>query len=192
MFPVIDGIYTAVAYIENQNETFYVPSVQFEITLHDQSGSIIARSSEQTVVQPNGITPIFVPFIETGEIVPTDVSFRFVDEPQFVATKESQTFTIVDVVIETPDIGQPEVHAMVTNTGSRIVKDVDFVVIIYDEDGVAVAASRTFEEDMQPGESRNLHYTWVQPFSLRQVSCATGTCIRKIKQVEIIPVVVQW
>ena len=32
-FPVSEGVYAAVAYVENQNETLYVPEVQYEIVL---------------------------------------------------------------------------------------------------------------------------------------------------------------
>ena len=66
-FPVSEGVYAAVAYVENQNETLYVPEVQYEIVLYDATGSVVERSSQKTLIMENSITPIFVPYILSGK-----------------------------------------------------------------------------------------------------------------------------
>lgn len=190
-FPLADGVYSAVAYIENQNADLYVPSVQFEIVLYDADGSVITRASQNTPIMPNGVTPIFVPHVVTGEREAVSATFRFIGEPVFVPHSGSYRFSFSDTSVDASDGSFPRVSALVTNTGDRAVREVDFVVVVYDEDAVAIAASRTFERDMQPGETRALQYTWVRPFELRRGLCPGGLCVREVKQVEIIPVVLK-
>ena len=78
------------------------------------------------------------------------------------------------------------------NVGAALVREVDFVAIIYDEEGVAIAASRTFEEDVRPEERREIQFTWVHPLTLRKGVCPGGQCIKQVERVEIIPIVRVW
>ena len=192
-FPLAEGVYAAVAYIENQNENWYVPSVQYEIVLYDNRQSIITRASQRTLIMPNGVTPIFVPHILTGASAVASASFRFTEEPRFVPRPEPHRFTVSDITTDIRDNTPPRVSAVVRNDGDVTAEGSDFVVIVYDEDGVAIAASRTFEEYIPPGESRRIQFTWVYPFVLRAGRCAGARtdereCLRKVKRVEIIPV----
>ena len=192
-FPLTDGVYAAVAYIENQNENWYVPSVQYEIVLYDKERSIITRASKKTAIMPNGVTPIFVPHILTGKSTVATASFRFTEEPRFVRYDGAYNFTFSDIRTDVRDNMSPRVDAVVTNAGDTTAAAANFIVIVYDEDGVAIAASRTFEEYMEPGESRRIQFTWVYPFVLRAGRCAGARtdereCLRKVKRVEIIPV----
>ncbi len=187
-----EKVYSAIAHIENQNEGFYVPSVQFEITLHDAKGGIIARASEKTAIMPVDVTPVFVPFLRTGKIEAVSASFRFTEDPQFVRSPESYSFKVSDERIEASAGVSPRIHAVVTNIGSTEISGVDFVVTVYDENSNAVGASRTFEKYMQPGESRSVQYTWIHPFELQKMQCADGLCDAQVKYIDIIPVITKW
>ena len=191
-FPVTDGVYAAVAYIENQNESLYVPEVQFEIELYDKNNKAITRHSTKTTIMPNSITPIFVPYILTGQRRASSASFHFTEEPTFSQMPYPYAFNIADVYTETPEDKPPYVRAVVTNIGGKIVKEADFVAILYDEEDIAVAASRTFEENIRPQETRTIQYSWVKPIELRKGQCPGGQCIKQIKRVEIKPILLQW
>ena len=111
IFPVADGVYAAVAYVENQNQTLYVPEVQFEFELYDTNSTLIGRVSQTTPIMPNGITPVFVPHITTGKQQAEIASFRFVKEPQFEKPPYSYGFDIKDVYRETGENDIPYVRA---------------------------------------------------------------------------------
>ena len=191
-FPIADGVYSAVAYVENQNRDLYVPEVQFEFELYDENNKRITRASDRTIIMPNGITPVFVPRILTGMRAATSASFRFVKDPEFKKVPRSYGFNVSDVFFEVLEDKPPYVRALARNVSDFIVEKVDFVVILYDEGGAAVTASRTFEENMDPQETRTLQYSWVQPLRLRDDECPEGTCKKKIERVEIVPVVLEW
>ena len=189
-FRVAEGVYSAVAYIENQNEDLYVPSVQFEIVLYDADRSVIGRASNFTPIMRGTVTPVFVPHIVTGKRRAESASFRFVGDPVFSPRAEPYRFIFSDVDIQIPENGSPRIGASATNAG-KAVAEVDFIVIVYDEDDVAVGASRTFEKDMRSGERRDIRYTWVNPFALRRGPCPGGSCVRGVKRAEIIPVILK-
>ena len=190
-FPIADGLYAAVAYIENQNKDLYVQEVQYEIELYDKSGSFITRSSETTPIMANSVTPIFVPRIVTGNREVSDVSFRFTEEPIFTPQSGSYNFSITDIQRDVEG-DSPRISAMAANVGESLVRKADFVAILYDEDDNAIAASNTFEENIAPSEERFIQFTWVHPLTLRKGKCsadADGMCDKKVKRIEIIPIV---
>ena len=191
-FPVTDGVYAAVAYIENQNETLYVPEVQFEIELYDATRSLIGRVSQKTAIMPNGITPIFVPHILTGQRETASASFRFVKEPKFAEQPYPYGFEVMDIQREIEQDEPPYVRATVKHVGEFPVREADFVIILYDEEGTAIAASRTAEKDIGPGEERIIQFTWVHPLRLRKGQCPGGLCEKEVERIEIIPIIREW
>ena len=191
-FPITDGVYAMVAYIENQNKTRYVPAVQFEVELYDSSGALIGRASKKTPIMPNGITPIFVPHILTGRQETATASFRFVEEPKFAEQPYPYGFDIKNIYRETEEGSTPYIRADAINVGASTVRETDFVVILYDEEGTAVAASRTFEENIRPEEKRVIQFTWAHPITLRKGVCPGGQCVKQVERIEIIPVIREW
>ncbi|MCY4576834.1 MAG: hypothetical protein OXB96_00145 [Candidatus Kaiserbacteria bacterium] len=191
-FPLTDGVYAAVAYIENQNETFYVPAVQYEIELYDVLNTLIGRVSEITPIMPNGITPVFIPHILTGQQEVATASFRFVREPSFEEQPYPYGFEIKDIYKDITGDASPYVRATAVNTTAVAVPKVAFVIILYDEDGVAIAASQTVEEDVRSGEERVIQFSWTFPFSLRKGPCPGGQCVKQVGRVEIVPIILEW
>ena len=191
-FPIANGVYAAVAYVENQNESLFVPEVQFEIELYDVSSTLIGRISQVTPIMPNGITPIFVPHIVVGKQEVASASFRFVTEPVFEEQPYPYGFEIKDMHKNIEEDAAPYVRATVVNTGEKAVKEADFVVILYDKEGTAIAASRTFETKIQPREERLIQFSWINPLTLRKGECPGGQCKKEIERIEIIPIIRTW
>ena len=191
-FPIADGVYAAIAYIENQNETLYVPEVQFEIELYDTFGTLIGRVSQITSIMPNGITPIFIPHIVVDQQEVASTSFRFVREPIFKEQPYPYGFEIKDIYKDIERNTTPYVRATAVNTGEKVTKEVDFIIILYDESGIAVAASRTFEKDIQPKEERIIQFSWINPLTLRKGQCPGGQCEKQVERVDIIPIIRIW
>ena len=191
-FPITNGVYAAVAYIENQNKTLYVPEVQFEFEIYDDANTLIGRVSQLTPVMPNGITPVFIPHIVTGEQKATITSFRFVREPQFIEQPYPYGFEIKDIYRETDADKSPYVRATAVNVGKSMVREVDFVIVLFDEEGTAVAVSRTFEKDVYPNEERVIQFSWVHPLALRKGKCPGGLCVKQVERIEITPIIRAW
>ena len=191
-FPIADGVYATVAYIENQNQNLYVPEAQFEIELYNTTNTLIGRVSQTTPIMPNGITPIFVPHVVVDKQEVTSTSFRFVKEPTFKKQPYPYGFEIKNIYKNIEENKAPYVRATAVNTGKRTMKEVDFVVILYDENGTAIAASRTFEKEIQPKEERVIQFSWIHPLTLQKGQCPGGQCEKQIERVDIIPIINVW
>ena len=191
-FPIADGVYAAVAYIENQNETLYVPEAQFEIELYDIASTLIGRISQVTPIMPNGITPIFIPHIVVDQQEVASASFRFIRRPTFKEQPYPYGFEIKNIQKKIEEGTAPYVRATAVNTGEKAVRETDFVIILYDEEGTAIAASRTFEKDIRPKEERVLQFSWVNPLTLRKGQCPGGQCEKQVEKIEIIPIIRVW
>ena len=191
VFPIDDRVYAAVAYIDNQNSGHYIPSIQYEFMFYDESGIAVNRSSSFTTISSGGITPVFVPHVLSEERVISNVTFRFVGDPlqYLIPTNDDHSFLTRSIDIEAGEGKQPRVVGLVENISTVVVPEVEFVLILYDQENTAVAASRTFERNMFPNEKRELLYTWVNPFVLNKVPCAGGLCSNSITRGEIIPIV---
>ena len=149
----------------------------------------LTRTSQKAFITESGITPIFVPHILTGKRQAERAVFRFTEEVTFIRKEKKHTFDITNISINAPYDTPPTAAATVLNTGSETIAEADFIVIVYDEDGTAIGASRTFEKDIAPNETRALRYTWVHPFELHSGSCIGGLCEKQPKRVEIFPIV---
>ena len=82
--------------------------------------------------------------------------------------------------------------ATAVNVSAYPVRKVDFVVVLYDAEGTAIAASRTSQEKIQPGEERVIQYTWVRPLTLRKGQCPGGLCAKQVERIEITPIIFEW
>lgn len=194
-FPLDESVYAAVAYVDNRNESLYIPSIQYEFVFYDIRGTAITRASQRTQILPGGITPIFVPHVLVGEREIAYSSFRFVTDPQRAfrrITTPKPTFSFGKVDIHSDTTTSPYATTTVRNTSTEIVREVEFIIILYDRENRAVAASRTFERDIAPQETRELYYTWVNPFVLEEkVSCPGGLCDNEVVRAELLPIATQ-
>lgn len=177
------NVYSAVAYIENQNLDLYSPSIQYEFTFFDEKGNLVRRASDFTAVMP-GITAVFVPHVVAGVRKISGASFRFVNPVQLIPLNSK-----LDFEFSNKNIGDKTVSVTVQNTSNLSLINMDFVAIVYDELGVAIAASRSFKENILAGESFDLVFTWPNEFSLTEKKpCLDGGCFYEPVRLEIIPV----
>lgn len=169
-FELNNGIYSAVAYIENQNKDLYIPKVQFEMSFFNEDGLFLNRASNYTTIMPNGVTAVYVPYILTKEQKIESSLIDFVEDIKF--EKFEQTFD-VEIFEEKFDSGNkytnPTASAIVKNEGNEELKNVKFVVILYDKGGNAVASSSTFLETLDINETKNINYTWINLFQSEPV-----------------------
>ena len=175
-FRVTEGLYNAVAYVENSNTTAAAPVVEYTFTLYDNAGVITTRSGT-TILPPNGQYPIFEGRVETGRRVPTH-TFIEVTPPDLwqPSTVGREHFTVVDRALEDAD-SKPRLLANLRNNGLEEVKEVEVVATIFDASGTALAASRTFVDNFSPRSDTEIAFTWPEPIAKTVRSCEVPTDI---------------
>lgn len=173
-FRVTDGIYNAVAYVENTNADAASPLVEYKFTLYDNAG-IITEKNGTTILPPDGLYPIFEGRIDTGRRVPTRTLIEI--KPPEVwqpATSGREAFTVVDRALTNADT-RPRLVANLYNNSLEEVKEVEVVATIFDASGTALTTSRTFVDNFAPRSQTELTFTWPEPIARTVRSCEIPT-----------------
>ncbi|TSC87108.1 MAG: Uncharacterized protein G01um10148_213 [Parcubacteria group bacterium Gr01-1014_8] len=174
-FPVRDGTWSAVAYVENPNDQGGVAAVPYRFKLYDDRNIIVAEREGTTYIMPGAVTPIYEGGISTGNRSVARAYFEFA--APLVWERMSDRSRAVDVTgkaVSDAD-SMPRVTAFAENTEVSDAKNVEFVSVIFDPAGNAIAASSTVLPLLKAGERANLVFTWPDPY------------IRAVGRVDVIP-----
>jgi hypothetical protein len=165
-FETQEGIYNAVAYIENPNEQAGIMSLKYELRLYDAKNTPVAIREGTTYVMPGSITPLFEGRIDSGKRIVTRAFLDIVEEPRW----ERMTDVARAVAIENKQAQEvtvsPRVTAVAHNTAVRPITTPSFVAVVFDTAGNAFAGSQTTFERLDAGEKRDLVFTWNKTWPL--------------------------
>ena len=177
-FEVEPGLYSAVAYIQNPNLNAESKGIPYTFTLRDKNNGIIAERKGVTHIPPGKNFAVF----ESNIIIPKTAgsihtSFEFTGEFDWtVAPKNppeiSVQHQVVDGLSKTPTITADIVNSSFTKVGR-----VDATAIVYDVNGNAIAASKTYIDGLDKQSSAPVVFTWPLPFVAQITSCQQSTDI---------------
>ncbi len=166
-FHVAGDRYNLIAYIENQNPNAIVKDIGYEFRLYDVNNKFIALRNGRTSIDPNGRMVIFEPGINVGNKVPKITSFKFTEAPLWIKSDpvlwDKVHIIVADKKLEQTD-SAPRLTASVTNNTLYDVPNVEFTAIVYDGDGNAIAASKTYLDRLPKNSVRPIFFTWAEPF----------------------------
>lgn len=166
-FEVVPGRYNAVAYLENKNENTIIQKIRYRFRFADGNNVYLGKREGEAYIPPAGKFAIFEPAVDMGNSVPVYTTFEFLEPPVWVKVSEDTVEQVRVLVsnIRLEDINTaPKLSAELTNRSLLSVPDIYAVAILYDKDGNAIHASRTFVEMLRPGQSAQLDFTWLLPF----------------------------
>ncbi len=164
-FPVRDGFYNAVAYIENPNQQAGVKNAIYQFKLYDERNILIAERFGQTTIIPEKVFPIFEGRIDTGNRTPVRATFNFVN----VFTWERMVDATAGLTVRNEQVNDletaPRVSAELVNTTVSPVVDLVVIATLFDAESNAFASARTVVERIDAGETKSLVFTWPEPFT---------------------------
>ena len=167
-FEVAPGVYTVVAYFENQNTAFGIRELQYEFKLYDRENILVADPYRGTTfVGPNQRTAVLASGIRTGNRVPETAFFNIMEVPVWDATDPVFTTPLVIARNQTyQDLGtSAKITADLENASYFDLRQIPVVAIAYGADGNAFAASQTFVDVLQQGATMPVTFTWLTPFA---------------------------
>lgn len=173
-FPGNTGLYNVVAYIENRNRVAAAPEMRYTISLYD-SGGLITERSGVTILPPNGLYPVFEDRIDTFGRVPSQ-TFVELEAPELwlPAPDAPEQFTVTDRALSSADF-RPRLDASIYNNSIEEARSVEVIATIFDRDGNALTASRTFVDDLSGLEEQDMVFTWPNPIAKTLKSCEVPT-----------------
>jgi Mg-chelatase subunit ChlD len=175
-FKVEPGLYSAVAYVQNPNLNAQAVHVPYTFTFRNEANAVVLERKGTAFIPAGKNFAIF----ESNIVVPKDIgtlrtTFAFTDAFDWhnaTSPQLSIANQIVDGVSNAPKISADIVNPNRTDFGR-----VNVTAIVYDTEGNAVAASRTYLDSLTRESKAQVVFTWPEPFSGQVTSCQQPTDI---------------
>lgn len=173
-FEVTEGVYNAVAYVENRNQAAASPEVPYTFRLFDKDGLIVERTGS-TILPADSVYPIFAARIDTSGRVPTQTILELGEAEKWLpAVSGREQFTVQERTLQNVD-SRPRLEAKIYNNALTEAEDIEVVATIFDAQGNALTSSRTFINTFAPRSEEIVVFTWPQPIAKTIRSCEIPT-----------------
>src|SRR3989344_926544 len=171
VFEVTPGNYSVIAYLENPNVNGTVTIAPYTFKLYDKENTLVYERSGTTFIPKGETFAIFEGDIQTGERVPTRATFDF--NGLLVWEREVTPLPDISVINKalSGEDSSPRVDATVKNDSRSRVSNLELVAIVYDGSGNAIGVSRTFIDNLEKGETKQIVFTWPRPFQTKGEVC---------------------
>lgn len=170
-FRVTDGLYNAVAYIENRNLDVGTTDLRYTFTLVDARGETITSRSGRTTLPPDSVYPVFEGRIAVGDRVPVQTFIELEPVTDWRAMGADRDAFVVESRELINADSQPRLDALVRNTTLEDKRDVELVATIFDARGNALTTSRTLVPLFEGRTARQVVFTWPEPIAKTIRSC---------------------
>ena len=164
-FPVREGFYNTVAYIENPNQGVGVFDAAYQFRVYDERNILIAERFGRVPIFPGSVFPIFESRIDTGNRIPVRTFFSFTGDLSW-ERMEDPALGLEVLNERTSDLDlSPRIDAVLRNSNVTAREDVVVVATVFDPVGNAIASSRTYIPRIGPNERLPIAFTWPRPFT---------------------------
>jgi hypothetical protein len=175
---VASSTYEVVALLDNPNSAAEINHAVYYFKLYEQGSSVPVKTiSGQTFVPRGGEFAIFEgPFTIPGGSVPTLVVLEWQKESLVwqKAKNERPALTVKKPLLSNEEV-VPHLEATLENQTLGTLTNIDLIALISDAEGNTFAASKTFVDELAPGESTSIIFSWPRPF------------LSKAHNIEIVP-----
>lgn len=172
-FRVVPGRYNAVAYLENHNQNVAINKISYRFRFADANNIYIGKREGTTFVPSAGKFAVFEPALDLGSSIPVYVSFEFTSLPDWIQVskeKLDQLKILVSGITLEDEETAPRLFATLKNRSFFMIPEVDVIAILYDASHNAISASRTYLDLLSPLETREVAFTWSEPFAKKVVT----------------------
>jgi Mg-chelatase subunit ChlD len=172
LFEVLPGLWSVLVYVENPNANVDATYVPYSFTIYDENNNVLIKKDGATILPKNKTVGIFEgPLTFKEGVEPKRAIFELGDGIVWNKNEASApNITISNGPLLQLD-SQPKVEADVKNNDIQEIKNIELVIAIFDGSDNAIAASRTFVEDLKKDENANVFFTWPKPFKLGSKVC---------------------
>jgi len=172
LFKVSEGVWSAIVYIENPNVSVDATYLPYTLTIYDKDSNVLEERKGVTILPKNKTVGVFEGNILIREGTdPRRAIFELGNDIVWQRNeKENDDLQIGHGPLLKLD-SQPRVEANIKNLGITDTKNIELIITIFDGKDNAIAASRTFVENLKKNESSDVFFTWPKPFLLGLKAC---------------------
>lgn len=157
-FRTSDTSFTAAAYIENRNTGAGARDVSYSFQLFDANNLLVVERLGSVNLPPVQNTPILESNIEVGNRSVTRTLFSFTEVP--VWDKNTTPLPQLRTGNQFLSTDASRLSATIFNDGVADVRNVSVTAVLFDNAGVARAASKTVLSRINKRSSEEVTFTW--------------------------------
>jgi hypothetical protein len=160
-----DGSLAGIALIENRNTLADAQGVEYTFTLFSEGVELDSKT--QTTLFPAGKrTPVIIKGLTYGSRIIDHTSFAVNDVSRWFKTSNEERLLKISNERVDNDGGAIKIFAQVTNDSFQdVYREIDFVVIAYNQQGSVLGYSTTYLEAIEPQEEVEIFLSWKQESS---------------------------
>lgn len=160
-FPAGENAYTIAAYIQNNNVGSGARSVGYTFQLFDDKNSLVKEQRGSIDLPPVRTVPVIVPNVQVGNRTVARVQFGFTNEPVATWKKvDPKTLPVLHVSEQSLAQDASRLTATIVNDTLNDAKKVTVAAVLFDDSGVARAASKSALSEVFGHSSQTLVFTW--------------------------------
>ena len=166
-FPNGEHTYTAAAYIQNNNLSAGVHGLGYAFQLFDADNKLIIEQDGVIDLPPVVIIPLIEPTVEVGNRVVARTLLTFSHSPQWSRfSTEAEKHLSVSGQEFSPD--GTRLSATIRNGSIFEVREIVVAGVLFDAEGVARAASKSYIHALPSQRSQEVVFTWPSGVELPQ------------------------
>jgi len=163
-FRVGEGVYNALAVIENPNLDRAASGVPYLFRFYDEEGILIAERAGETDIAPAGLLPVFEGAVVVNQRRVVRTTFEFTEDPLWRVSPVARPSIVRAVSTKLASASSsPRLTAVIRNTSLEAIPPFDIVVVLSGADGNAVAVSRTLVDGLPAEGDATVVFSWREP-----------------------------
>ncbi|MFA5838627.1 MAG: hypothetical protein WC849_01670 [Candidatus Paceibacterota bacterium] len=164
-FLVKDGIYNAVAYVENPNVGLETKQISYVFKLYDETGLLVYERKGFADIPAQRIIPIFEETIQTGNREVKRTTFEFASLPKWEKIKEEPINLGVENISIKSQNGFTNLQADLYNPSVYKIEKIKVMSVLFDTDGNALNSSKTELDFVNKDSKEKMVFTWPSEFA---------------------------
>ena len=162
-FPSGPERYTAAAYIQNSNIGAGAKNVRYSFRLFDDKNALVVEREGFIDIPPIQTVPIIETNIDVGNRTVSRTLFEFTSEPVW-NTMPADALPALRITEQNLTADGTRLSASIVNSTLEDVHGVEAAAVVFDQNGVARAASKTRVEKIARQSSEPIIFTWSSGF----------------------------
>jgi hypothetical protein len=171
VFNISGDVYSAVAYVENPNINSKNQNAKYEFRIYDENGKQITVKDGSTSIPKGKKFAVFETGLVLKGLKPKSSDFVFTSFAPWEKDLEKDPDISINYGTLTSTTS-PKISGSITNNSSNSVSELEIDVFILDNNENAVAASRSFIDNLSPKTTQDFVFTWPKPLNLGVEACA--------------------
>ncbi len=155
---VADGVWGAVASVENRNTGAGAKDVPYVFKLYDAENLLLYERHGTAFVPPRKVFAVFEGKMASGDRTPVRATFAWEEQPVFERMDEPEL--LIRTKGFTTTAQGSTLEATITNPSRTGVRGIEATALLFDESGDVIGASATVLKQLSGEGSAVLTFTW--------------------------------